>query len=273
MKKTTADYSPSAEELLKVMEKLRSKDGGCPWDQKQTHQSLKLYLAEECAELMDAIDNDDTDAICEELGDVMMNLVFHCVIAQEQGRFHFHDALRGIIDKMIRRHPHVFADAQVTSADDVVTAWEKIKQSEKSDDTAPNSILDRIPRNLSAMLTARDIQKRVAKVGFDWSSQQEIIDKIEEELAELKHAISTGDETHADEELGDLMFAVVNLSRFRNRATPEDILQAANNKFKRRFQYIEQQLKQNGKSIHDSCLTEMEAFWQKAKENEPQKLK
>ena len=257
----------SAEELLKVMEKLRSPEG-CPWDREQTHETLKLYLAEECAELIDAIDNNDQEGICEELGDVLMNIVFNCVIANEKGHFHFNDVLAGIINKMIRRHPHVFGDVQAKSADDVVVVWEKIKQREKKNRVVPESVLDGIPRSLSALLTARAAQRKAAKYGFDWSSEAQIMEKIEEELAELKAAMASGNQEHVDEEIGDLVFSMVNLIRFRDRATPEDLLNAATRKFKTRFQYIEKELKAAGKTLTDASLDEMEMLWQQAKKNQ-----
>jgi MazG family protein len=264
MDKKSEQADVSAEALLKVMEKLRSPQG-CPWDRQQTHETLKLYLAEECAELMDAIDNDDPEEICEELGDVLMNIVFNCVIANEKGQFHFNDVLAGIIGKMIRRHPHVFGDIQVESADDVVVVWEKIKQREKKGAVAPESALDGIPRNLSALLTARAIQRKAAKYGFDWSSEAQIVAKIEEELAELKDAMASGNQEHVDEEIGDLFFAMVNLARFRDRATPEDLLNSATVKFKARFKYIEKELKAGGKTLAEASLDEMEALWREAK--------
>ncbi len=257
----------SAEELLKVMEKLRSPEG-CPWDREQTHETLKLYLAEECAELIDAIDNNDQEGICEELGDVLMNIVFNCVIANEKGHFHFNDVLAGIINKMIRRHPHVFGDVQAKSADDVVVVWEKIKQREKKNRVAPESVLDGIPRSLSALLTARAAQRKAAKYGFDWSSEAQIMEKIEEELAELKAAMASGNQEHVDEEIGDALFSMVNLIRFRDRATPEDLLNAATRKFKTRFQYIEKELKAAGKTLTEASLEEMEMLWRKAKQNQ-----
>ncbi|MFA6102128.1 MAG: nucleoside triphosphate pyrophosphohydrolase [Victivallaceae bacterium] len=257
----------SAEALLKVMEKLRSPEG-CPWDRQQTHETLKLYLAEECAELIDAIDNDDQDGICEELGDVLMNIVFNCVIANEKGHFHFNDVLAGIISKMIRRHPHVFGDAKAESADDVVIVWEKIKQREKQHRAVAESVLDGIPRSLSALLTARAAQRKAAKYGFDWSSEAQIMEKIDEELAELKAAMTSGNQEHVDEEIGDVLFSMVNLIRFRDRATPEDLLNAATRKFKTRFQYIEKELKAAGKTLPGASLEEMEMLWQEAKRNQ-----
>ena len=254
----------SAEALLKVMEKLRS-PGGCPWDRQQTHETLKLYLAEECAELIDAIDNNDPEEVCEELGDLLMNIVFNCVIANENGHFHFNDVLAGIINKMIRRHPHVFGDAKADSADDVVVVWEKIKQREKQHRAAAESALDGIPRSLSALLTARAAQRKAAKYGFDWSSEAQIMEKIDEELAELKSAMASGNQEHVDEEIGDVLFSVVNLIRFRDRATPEDLLNAATRKFKTRFQYIERELKAAGKTLSEASLAEMETLWLKAK--------
>lgn len=254
----------SAEALLSVMEKLRSPEG-CPWDRQQTHETLKLYLAEECAELIDAIDNNDPAEICEELGDLMMNIVFNCVIANEKGYFNFNDVLAGIINKMIRRHPHVFGDVQAQSADDVVIVWEQIKKREKKDRATPESVLDGIPRSLSALLSARAVQRKAAKYGFDWSSEAQIVEKIDEELAELKSAMASGNQEHVDEEIGDLLFSVVNLIRFRDRTTPEDLLNAATRKFKTRFQYIEKELKASGKTLADAALAEMEMLWRKAK--------
>jgi MazG family protein len=264
-KENQADVS--AEALLKVMEKLRSPEG-CPWDRRQTHETLKLYLAEECAELIDAIDNNDQEGICEELGDLLMNIVFNCVIANEKGHFHFNDVLAGIISKMIRRHPHVFGDVQAESADDVVAVWEKIKQREKKNCAVPESVLDGIPRSLSALLAARAAQRKAAGYGFDWSSEAQIVEKIEEELAELKSAMASGNQEHVDEETGDLLFSIVNLIRFRDRATPEDLLNAATRKFKNRFQYIEKELKAAGRSLADASLDEMEMLWRKAKKNQ-----
>jgi MazG family protein len=194
-----------------------------------------------------------------------MNIVFNCVIANEKGHFHFNDVLSGIIGKMIRRHPHVFGDTQVESADDVVVAWEKIKQREKKDAPVPESVLDGVPRNLSALLTARAVQRKAAKYGFDWSSEAQIVDKIAEELAELKDAMASGDQEHVDEELGDLLFAMVNLARFRDRTTPEALLNSATVKFKARFKYIEKELKACGKTLAEASLDEMEALWLQAK--------
>ncbi|MFA7230200.1 MAG: nucleoside triphosphate pyrophosphohydrolase [Victivallaceae bacterium] len=261
------EFDPTAEVLLKVMERLRSPDG-CPWDREQTHQTLKLYLAEECAELMDAIDDEDPEAICEELGDILMNVVFNAVIAAENGQFHFRDVLASIIAKMIRRHPHVFAEENVKSSDEVLRIWEKVKKAENK--PGRESVLDGIPRNLSALLSARTVQKRAARYGFDWTDQQQIMAKIEEELAELKAAIAGGNDTEVDEEIGDLLFSVVNLSRFRKRRTAEDLLSDTVRKFKYRFKYLERKLIEQGIGLEAASIEQMEYLWQEAK-NIPEK--
>jgi MazG family protein len=257
------NLEPTAENLLKVMEKLRSPEG-CPWDRKQTYQTLKRYLAEECAELMDAVDDEDPEGMCEELGDILMNVVFNAVIADEKGHFHFRDVLESIIAKMIRRHPHVFGDASVESADEVKLVWEDIKKAEKK--PGRESLLDGVPRNLSALLSARAVQKKAALVGFDWDNQQQIVEKIEEELAEMKEAMACGHEEEVDEEIGDLLFSVVNLSRFRKRRTAEELLSDTVAKFRERFQFVESSLKAQGIPWEDASIELMEKFWQQAKE-------
>ena len=248
--------------LVEIIRRLRAPDG-CPWDRKQNFESLKVCMVEEVAEFLDAIDNKDYENLREELGDLLMNIVFHAVLAEENGLFGMHDVLRGIIDKMIRRHPHVFADVEVDSVDDVMQVWIKAKAAEGK---APKkSILDGIPRNLSSLLTAREVQKEAAKVGFDWTSQEQIVDKIEEEVMELKQAIANGDEAHIDEELGDLLFATVNLSRFRKRSSAEDLLSASIKKFRSRFAYIEENLKEQDIKLEDASIDLMEKLWNQAK--------
>ncbi|MCP3964855.1 MAG: nucleoside triphosphate pyrophosphohydrolase [Lentisphaerae bacterium] len=256
-------YDSTADSLVRVMQRLRS-PGGCPWDRKQTHESLKQYLSEECAELLDAVDDGDPKAICEELGDVLMNVVFHCVIAEENSHFDFEDVLEAIIDKMIRRHPHVFGDARVDSAEEVKVVWDEIKKTEGKPE--PESILDNVPRNLSALLSSRAVQKKAAKCGFDWECSEQIISKIEEELDELKEAIAAGREEEVDEEIGDLLFSVVNLSRFRKRRNAEDLLNDTVCKFRKRFGYIEKQLKDKNISLKEATLAQMDVLWNEAKD-------
>lgn len=252
----------SLDSLVEIIRRLRA-PGGCPWDRKQNFESLKICMVEEAAEFLDAIDNEDHENLREELGDLLMNICFHAVLAEENGLFGMHDVLRGIIDKMIRRHPHVFSDVEVDSVDDVMQVWIKAKAAEGK--KPKKSILDGIPRNLSSLLTAREVQKEAAKVGFDWERQEQIIEKIEEEIAELKQAMASGDDTHVDEEIGDLLFAVVNLSRFRKRSCAEDLLNASVKKFRHRFSYIEETLKEQGIKLEDASIELMEKLWNEAK--------
>ena len=252
-------------ELLKVMDKLLS-DQGCPWDREQTHSSLKKFLVEECAELLDSIDDKDDVGICEELGDILMHIVFHANIATREGRFTFDDVAKVITEKMIRRHPHVFGDEKVNHADEVLAVWNRAKAEEKGD-RGFTSILEGIPRHMPALLRARELQRKAAKVGFDWEQPEHVIEKIEEELDELKKAYASGDEKHIEEEIGDLLFAVVNFSRFRKSIPAEELLAQANKKFIDRFQYIEKELEKGGKKLEDASIEEMEEFWNEAKKN------
>ena len=254
-------------ELVEVMKKLRAPDG-CPWDRKQTHESLMPYIMEECAEFLDAVAEKDDDNMREELGDVLMHIVLHAVMAEERGVFTFDDVVRGITAKMKHRHPHVFSDVKVADAEEVVGLWERVKVGEK--EHAPEkrtSALDGVPMHCPALIQAEKLQKKAAKLGFDWSKQEEILDKIQEELDELREAVCAGDDPHADEELGDLLFAVCNLSRFRRRRSGELLLAAANRKFKLRFQFMEKELAAQGRQISDCNLDELESLWEKAKQN------
>lgn len=262
---THEGIKPTTESLLTIMEKLRSPDG-CPWDRQQTHQTLKHCLAEECAELMDAIDDAEPEAICEELGDILMIVVFNAVVAAEQGHFHLRDVLAGVIEKMIRRHPHVFGDEDIDSAEEVLRVWQKIKQTEKK--PARQSLLDGVPRHLSALLAATAVQKKAASVGFDWTCQQQIVEKIDEELKELKDAVAVGREDEVDEEIGDLLFSLVNLARFRKRRSAEELLAATTRKFKRRFEYIEEHFEKSATGLEAASIEQLEALWQEAKRHE-----
>ncbi|MFA6566665.1 MAG: nucleoside triphosphate pyrophosphohydrolase [Victivallales bacterium] len=260
-------HTRSMDQLISVMKKLRS-EKGCPWDREQTHSSLKKYLMEECAELMDSIDDKDTDGICEELGDLLMHIVFHSQIAEENKSFTFEDVVGGITEKMIRRHPHVFGDGKAENSSEVVEMWEVIKGQEKKErNRGRKSLMDGIPRHLPALFRAHEMQRKAAKVGFDWSNSHQIMEKIGEEMEELKKAIADGDEKSVNEEIGDLIFSAVNLARFRKGTSAEEILACTIQKFERRFRYIEEKLASAGKSAETSSPDEMDGFWNEAKKN------
>ena len=267
--KMNQEYGKKIENLVEIMKKLRSPEG-CPWDREQTHSSLKRCLMEECGELMDAIDEQNDHEMCEELGDILMNIILQANIAEERGVFTFADVTDAISEKMIRRHPHVFGDEKVKSATEVLGLWDRIKKEEKKE---RKSVLDGIASHCPALLQAEKMQKKAAKFGFDWSRQEQIIEKIQEELDEVREAVKEGNEEHIDEEIGDLLFAAANLSRFRKRASGEELLAAASRKFAKRFRYIETKLAERGKSLEEATLDEMEALWDEAagrtpKENE-----
>ncbi len=260
MKTQATDY---VQELVAIMARLRG-DDGCPWDREQDHESLKEFLAEEAAELFDAIDDQDDEGMREELGDVLLQVVFHAQIAAEQQRFDFQDVARAVCEKLVRRHPHVFADSDVDNADAVLKQWDAIKKTEKPDDEARKSALGGVPRSLPALHRAHKIQKKAAKVGFDWPSVDGVIAKIEEELAEVREAVAAGDEQHLADEIGDLLFAVVNLSRYR-RHLAENLLHSTIAKFERRFAFVEEQLQKQGLAPEDTDLETMDEMWNEAK--------
>ncbi|MDD3886461.1 MAG: nucleoside triphosphate pyrophosphohydrolase, partial [Victivallaceae bacterium] len=257
-------YTATAESLLAILERLRA-PGGCPWDREQTRETLARCLAGEVAELLDAIDRQKPADICEELGDVLMNVLFQAVVAAERGEFTAEDMYRGIVDKMIRRHEHIFGAAHAETPDEVRAIWEKVKAREHAASPAPASILDKIPQSLSALDRAEKLQKKAAKVGFDWPDQNGVLDKIQEELDELRAAAASGDEAAVDEEFGDLLFAASNFARFRKRGTSEELLRAANRKFERRFRFIESELAAHGTALESAGLEKLESLWQQAK--------
>ena len=256
------------EELVRVMKKLRSPEG-CPWDRAQTHRSLMPFIMDECGELLDAIDAGDDANFKEELGDVLMHIVLHSVMAEERGAFTFDDVVDGITRKMIFRHPHVFGKEEVSSAADVLDLWEKVKAKEKEHAPKPDaSILDGVPNHCPALLQAEKIQKKAAKVGFDWTREDQIVDKIGEEYRELCEAMQSGDQEQIDEELGDLLFAAANLSRFRKRESAEMLLAHASEKFRRRFRSMEKRLAAEGRKLADCSPEEMDRLWNLAKDEE-----
>jgi MazG family protein len=254
---------PDLDSLHRILRKLRA-PGGCPWDREQTRETLSRCLAEECAELLDAIDRAEPAAICDELGDVMMNVVFQAVVAEERGEFTLRDVFANVNAKMIRRHAHVFGDAEAESATDVIELWEKIKSGENR--PKKESILDGVPHALSALSRAEKLQKKAAKAGFDWTGEADIVDKISEELDELKAAIAGGDDAEIDDEIGDLLFAAVNLARFRKRKTAEELLRQSSAKFTARFHYIERELKRAGVPPEAAGIDRLDALWNEAKQ-------
>lgn len=253
------------ERLLDVMRKLRAPDG-CPWDREQTIESLRGNLIEETYEVVDAMDSGNRADLCEELGDLLLQVVFQSQIASEEGSFTFDDVAKGIADKLVRRHPHVFGDVQADTPDQVIKNWEKIKKTEKGGET-PRSLVDGIPKHLPALSKAHLVQKRVAKVGFEWDDIRGVIDKLEEELAEVKEAMRQKNAAAIREELGDLMFSTVNLSRYLGHES-EEVLNENIQKFMRRFQALENRLHNEGRELDECSIDELEAVWVSVKQDE-----
>lgn len=255
------------ERLLDIMSTLRS-ETGCPWDREQTLETLRPYAVEEVYEVIDAIDRGDVDDHCEELGDLLLQVVFHAQLRKEEGAFDFEDVARGIADKLVRRHPHVFGDVRVADSGEVLRNWNQIKQGEKAEKArAPAPALDNVPVHLPALLKAHEMQKAAAKVGFDWPDTLDVLDKVEEEVAELRGALASGDTAHAREELGDLLFVLANFGR-RLDHPAEQALQDACLKFKRRFQEVERRATASGKPLEAHTLEELDAHWNQAKAGE-----
>lgn len=244
-------------DLLQTMQKLREPDG-CMWDREQTHQSIRHNFIEEVYEVIEAIDLKDSKLLCEELGDVLLQIVFHSQMAKESGNFDFQDVIDGINEKLIRRHPHVFGELRVADSTEIVYNWEKIKAQEKTERTFT---LDGISKGLPALMSAYKMQHKAAKVGFDWQSIEPVYAKIQEEIVEVQQA---KDPQELEKELGDLLFAVVNLARHL-KVNPEIALNTSNNSFKRRFTYVEECVLKSGKSWKDFTLEELDEFWEQAK--------
>ncbi len=250
-------------DLVEIMARLRGEDG-CPWDREQTPESIKPYLIEETYEVLEAIDEQDPVKLREELGDLMLQVVFHAQMAEEAGAFTISDVLTAINEKLTRRHPHVFGDGTAETAQEVLFNWEQIKQSERRAVNGQASLLDGVPRELPALLRAHRLQEKASRVGFDWKEAQEVFRKVEEELGELRAAMQGQAADRMEAELGDLLFALVNLSRFM-AVNPEEALRKTIARFIARFRYIEEELAQRGRSLRQATLEEMDALWAEAK--------
>ena len=248
--------------LVEVMKRLRG-ENGCPWDKKQNHKSLKPYLIEETYEVISAIDKGDDEELKEELGDLLLQIVFHAQIASEEGRFTIDDVAQTIVDKLIRRHPHVFGDVKVNGAEEVLQNWEKIKK-----DEGKSSIFDGVPDGLPALLKARRVQEKAKRVGFDWDNIGGTLDKVEEEFKELRNAIESGSKEDIEEEFGDLLFSLVNVSRFLG-IDAEDALRKTIDKFMKRFRLLEEKVKRQGdKELENHTLEELDKIWDEVKDEE-----
>jgi MazG family protein len=250
-------------ELVGIMARLRG-ENGCPWDRQQTHESIKPYFVEETYEVLEAIDEGDARKLCEELGDVMLQVVFHARMAEEAALFGIEDVLKSITEKLVRRHPHVFGDVQADTAQEVLFNWEQIKKTERKRAAGRASILDGVPRELPALLRAHRLQEKASRVGFDWTEAREVVKKVEEELAELRAAMESEQPDRMEAELGDVLFSLVNLGRFV-AVNPEEALRKTIARFIARFQYIEEELAHQGKTPGQVTLTEMDALWAEAK--------
>ena len=250
------------EELVKIVSELRAPDG-CPWDREQTNQSLLPYFIEEAYELIESVDEKNWENVKEELGDLLLHVVFQGSIAEQDGKFQLVESLLTVNEKLIRRHPHVFGDAQADEAFHAKQNWEAAKHKEKGRD----SRLDGVPKNLPALVRAQRLQQKASYAGFDWDKVEQVWEKIHEEILELKEAQLSNNKKHIEEEIGDVIFAVVNLARFLD-ISAENSLRKTNKKFINRFKKVEEGIKEQGKEIDDATLEEMDAIWNEAKRNE-----
>jgi len=249
------------ERLLNIMDDLRAK---CPWDMKQTLETLRPLTIEETYELGDAILEGDLDGVKKELGDLLLHMVFYAKIGQEKGAFDITDVLNGICEKLIHRHPHIYGDVQVKDEQEVKANWEKIKLAEKAKDGATaKSVLEGVPRGLPSLVKAIRVQDKARGVGFDWEHRDQVWEKVNEELRELKHEVDAGSDKQADE-LGDVLFSLVNYARFLS-IDPDEALERTNRKFIRRFQYLERESAKDGHKLGEMTLAEMDVYWERAK--------
>ncbi len=247
------------EELLSIMRRLR-KD--CPWDREQTNDSIKGHTIEEAYEVVEAIDDGNDDELRLELGDLLLHVVFHSQIAEDEGRFNIDDVLGAIIEKLVRRHPHIFGDTTVADSTEVLRNWEQIKM-----DEGRESVIDGVPRSLPALLKAHRMQDKASKIGFDWEHREDVWKKVQEELDELRDAVERKNSNDIEEEVGDLLFSLVNFSRFI-KVNPEDALRRTISKFDRRFRHVERRVRESGREPGDATLEEMDVYWDEAKKME-----
>ena len=275
--------SKNIKDLIAIMAALRTPVTGCPWDLEQSFDTIAPYTIEEAYEVADAIERGDISDLRDELGDLLLQVVFHARLAEEQGSFQFEDVVHAITSKLIRRHPHVFGDVKDLTPEAVKGLWAEIKAQEKADKRAERqaagladepdnaSLLADIPYNLPALIRAEKLQAKASKVGFDWNDARLVLEKIREETGEIEDALASKDQANIEEEIGDLLFVVANLARHLS-VNPEDALRKANLKFVRRFNYIENNMKLLGKDIKDANLEEMERFWNEARKLDKMKV-
>jgi MazG family protein len=260
------DVNNLAEQFIVLVDIIRILRKACPWDSKQTNESIAHLLIEECYETIDSIEKHDDEGFSKELGDILLHVIMHAIMAEERNVFNMLDVIKKIQMKLVYRHPHVFGDVSVSGADEVVQNWEALKMNEGRE-----SILDGVPKTLPALLRAERIQHKASNVGFDWTDKRDVWAKVEEELDEVKEGILSGNSRDAANEIGDLIFAIVNAARFEN-VVPEEVLQRTNNKFSNRFQFIEKRAIQMNKSLNDMTLAEMDAIWDEAKKSEKENV-
>lgn len=264
MDREDAAIGDKFEQLVAIMARLRAPNG-CPWDREQSFDTIKKYTVEETYEVLDAIDRRDWSDLCEELGDFILQAVFYAQMATEENTFSIGDVLDGINAKLVRRHPHIFGQHTADTPGEVLKVWDAIKSEEKSKKGAkagPTGVLDAVPRSQPALVEAQQISSKAAKTGFDWNNREEVLAKLQEEIAEFREATSAAE---MENEIGDLFFTVVNLARFA-KVDPEQSLRATNAKFRKRFAHVERRLAEQGKTLGESTVSEMEALWQEAKQ-------
>jgi tetrapyrrole methylase family protein / MazG family protein len=253
------------DKLVSIFERLRG-PGGCPWDAEQNHKSIARSIIEEAYELFDAIESNDIVHMREELGDVLLQVVFHSIIANDQGEFTLADVINGLREKLVYRHPHVFSDSKAETAQEVIRNWDLLKQQEEGK-SERESILDGIPESLPSLLTARKIQAVVSRVGFDWQDARGVVDKLKEEASELVEALDKDDKDGVEEEIGDLLFSIVNFARLQ-KVDPESALRKTNRKFRKRFFEIEKEAMKRGVTLDEMTLEEMDRIWESTKAGE-----
>ncbi len=254
------------QKLTEIIDTLTG-ENGCPWDKVQTRESLKPYLVEEVYEALEALDGNDPEAIKDELGDLLYQILFHAKISENRNEFNIEDVMKSVSEKMVRRHPHVFSGESLQTPEQVIAQWEEIKKQEKNH-ARRKSVLDGVPKHLPGLLRAQKLQKKAAKHGFDWDEVTAVFDKLDEEVAEFKEAVLSGKKSDIKGELGDILFVLVNIAKFK-KVDAEEALRATNNKFIQRFQYIEREVAKRNKELKDTPLEELEQYWREAKGDKP----